>query len=187
METAAPDDAVLLDALRESQRLGMLGARPVTEVVAHARHFVRVLSAVTGDVLDLGTGGGVPGLVIAWDRPDLRVTLLDRRAKRTDLLTRLLGRLELTTRVQVLCGDAETLGRAAPHRHAYDAVTCRGYGPPAITLRHAVAFVAPAGLIVISEPPPGADDRWDRELTALLGLERHTDQDPVVAVFRSTG
>ena len=42
-------------------------------------------------VLDLGAGGGVPGLVIAHDLPDLHVTLLDRRAKRTDFLERVVA------------------------------------------------------------------------------------------------
>ena len=39
-------------------------------------------------VLDIGSGGGLPGLVIAHDRPDVHVTLIDRREKRTDLLQR---------------------------------------------------------------------------------------------------
>ena len=62
---ASLDD--LHDALRESQRLGFLGARPIDEVIEHARSFVRGLDAVgsNGSVIDLGAGGGVPGLVIA--------------------------------------------------------------------------------------------------------------------------
>ncbi len=185
--TPTPDDAALLDALQESQRVGMLGARPLPEVVAHARHFVRALAPVTGSAIDLGTGGGVPGLVLAWDRPDLRVVLLDRRAKRTDLLQRLVGRLRLGERVEVICGDAAVVGRAPRHRGAYAAVTCRGLGPPAATLRLAAAFVAPAGLVVVSEPPPGATDRWEPQVLDRLGLVRHPFDDTTVAVFGYRG
>jgi 16S rRNA (guanine527-N7)-methyltransferase len=182
--TPAPHDATLLDALGESQRLGMLGQRPLAEVVAHARHFVRAVSDVTGPVVDLGSGGGVPGLVLAWDRPDLDVTLLDRRSKRTDLLVRLVGRLQMSDRVRVVTGDARVLAGTAPHRHAYAAVTCRGVGPPSTTLQLAAGLVAPHGVIVISEPPPGTPDRWETALVSELGLVRAPQVEPSVVVFR---
>ncbi len=51
----------------------MLGAAPVPGVIDHSEAFVAALRGVTGTVVDLGSGGGVPGLVIAWRRPDLRV------------------------------------------------------------------------------------------------------------------
>ena len=60
------------------------------------------LAGVTGTVVDLGSGGGVPGLVIADARPDLRLVLVDRRATRTDHLRRLVGRLGLADRVEVV-------------------------------------------------------------------------------------
>ena len=57
-------DAVM-QVLSESQRLGFLGDRPIDEVVDHARAFVDALEGVTGSVIDLGAGGGLPGFVIA--------------------------------------------------------------------------------------------------------------------------
>ena len=76
----------LHEALGTSQRLGFLGDRPIDEVIEHARAFVSAVEGISGSVIDLGAGGGVPGLVLAVDRPDLLITLLDRRTKRTDLL-----------------------------------------------------------------------------------------------------
>ena len=104
----------LVDALRDAQRLGFLGSRPIPEVIAHARGFVRALRACENDrviesVLDLGSGGGVPGLVIAHDLPAVRVTLLDRRAKRTDALERLVRRLGWQDRITVACTDVTNL------------------------------------------------------------------------------
>ncbi len=64
---ATPDmSAAVHDVLTESQRLGFLGARPIAEVVEHARSFVTALDGVVGSVADIGAGGGVPGLVIAY-------------------------------------------------------------------------------------------------------------------------
>lgn len=169
----------LSEALGESQRLGLLGNRPIDEVIDHARSFVVALEGVSGTVLDLGSGGGVPGLVIAHDRPDLSVTLLDRRMKRTDLLQRMTRALGWADRVSVLAADAERVAVEVP----FDAVVARGFGPPASTLRAAVRFVAPGGLIVVSEPPSG--DRWPPALLADLAVTRRPS-DSRVACFESS-
>src|SRR5215204_5250042 len=93
----------------------MLGERPIDEVVVHAGSFVDALVGVQGTVLDLGSGGGVPGLVIAEARPDLFVVLVDRRATRTDHLRRLVARLGWRDRVEVVTADAAALpGRRPP-------------------------------------------------------------------------
>ncbi|CAN5395514.1 hypothetical protein BH23ACT3_BH23ACT3_14520 [soil metagenome] len=156
----------LLETLRLAQRFGVLGARPVEQAVAHARAFTRALEPVTGRVFDLGSGGGLPGLVVAVDRPDLQLLLVDRRQKRTDLLERSVVRLGLEGRVTVLCGDAAQLSGHYPD--GFDGVTARGFGPPDVTLRLAESLRAPTGRIVISEPPTG--DRWSPALLASLGL-----------------
>jgi 16S rRNA (guanine527-N7)-methyltransferase len=176
---ASLDD--LREALGESQRLGFLGTRPIDEVIEHARGFVRGLAEIesSSSVVDLGTGGGVPGLVIAHDRVDLRITLVDRRTKRTDFLERMVRRLGWSDRVVVAAMDVDefTLGRD----HSFDAAVARGFGPPNDTLTRAVRLVRPAGRIVISEPPVG--DRWDPALLEQLGVVRVARPDTTVAVF----
>lgn len=172
----------LLDALADARRLGFLGDRDLDEVVAHARVFTRALDdlAVAGEVatgqdhrlriVDLGSGGGVPGLVLAADRPDWSLTLVDRRAKRTDFLERVVTRLGWAGRVEVVCSDVNELIQQRPA--AYDAVVARGFGPPARTLMMASRLTRRGGRIVISDPPTG--DRWDPDLLAELEL-RHAD------------
>jgi 16S rRNA (guanine527-N7)-methyltransferase len=161
--------AALVDALTDAQRLGFLGSRPIPEVIAHARGFVRALEArdrVVDSVLDLGSGGGVPGLIIASDLPSVRLTLLDRRAKRTDALERLVRRLGWQDRITVVCADVTIFTPDDP----FDAVVARGFGPPDFTLVQATRLVRHGGPIVISEPP--GVDRWDERLLTELGLRR---------------
>ncbi|WP_051062628.1 RsmG family class I SAM-dependent methyltransferase [Ilumatobacter nonamiensis] len=165
--------------LEESQRLGFLGERPIPEVIDHARTFVVPLEGVTGTVIDLGSGGGVPGLVIAHDRPDLAVVLADRRTKRTDFLRRVVSRLGWTDRVSVVTDDVERLIVRMPNH--FDAVVARGFGPPESTLRMASELLDPTGVIVISEPPSG--DRWRPDHVADLGLFRLDDGSGPVSVF----
>lgn len=171
----------LVNALLDAQRLGFLGSRPIAEVISHARGFVRALEAgdrVVESILDLGSGGGVPGLIIAHDLPAVRLTLLDRRAKRTDALERLVRRLGWQDRITVACTDVETFVPDGP----FDAVVARGFGPPEFTLAQAVRFVRDGGPIVISEPPEV--DRWDDRLLAELGLRRVGDSS---VATRTTG
>jgi 16S rRNA (guanine527-N7)-methyltransferase len=184
-----PHDDLLIDTLRSAQRVGALGDRPVDEVVEHARAFGRALVDVRGTVVDLGSGAGVPGLVLAVDRPDLRIVLVDRREKRTDLLRRAVRRLDLGGRVSVRTIDAERLAATEPG--AFDAAVARGFGPPELTLRLAARLVRAGGAVVISEPPAGDErdegdeveegdevdevdevDRWDPALLTELGVTR---------------
>lgn len=156
------------DVLGEAQRLGFLGPRPIPEVIEHAGAFVTALADVAGTVVDLGAGGGVPGLVIAADRPDLSLVLVDRRTKRTDFLDRVVRRLGWGAQVTVHAVDTDVLVRE--HGAVFDAAVARGFGPPATTVSTASRLVRAGGTIVISEPPTG--DRWAPALLDSAGVVR---------------
>jgi 16S rRNA (guanine527-N7)-methyltransferase len=175
---------ILLETLRDAQRFGFFGERPIEDAVAHADHFVAATSHVVSGarLLDLGSGGGLPGLVVAEARRDLHVVLLDRRRKRTDFLERAVRRLDFD-HVEVWARDAVEVVRSirTGGDEAFDVVTARGFGPPDLTLRTAVACCVPGGWIVISEPPTG--DRWSAERCAELGVTVD-DRGPVIRFRR---
>jgi 16S rRNA (guanine527-N7)-methyltransferase len=173
------DDAGLRDALASSQRHGLLGTRPIDEVIDHAGAFVTAVADVTGTIADLGSGGGVPGLVIAAARPDLQVLLIDRKLSRTDHLRRLVTRLGWQERVTVLTADAADLVLDPPA----DAAVARGFGRPEVTVGAAVGLVRPGGLIVISEPPDRRRE-WNARLLAGFGVATVASPDPRVAMLR---
>jgi len=163
-----PDDAPLLDALALSVQAGYLGTAPEA-AIAHSQHFIALLGSAER-VLDLGSGGGVPGLVIAYRCPQVSVVLLDNRRQRTDLLERLVRRLQLSDRVVVCSGEAGLAGRAPALRGQFDVVTARSFGPPWSVAECAAPFLAVGGRVLVSEPPDRAE-RWPTDGLALVGLE----------------
>jgi 16S rRNA (guanine527-N7)-methyltransferase len=163
-------DHALEAVIADAQRLGMLGGRSPAEMIEHSRQFVAALADVTGDVVDVGSGGGLPGLVIAHDRPDLSVTLIDRRQRRTDFLAVAVRRLEMADRVSVRCEDLDDSIERLGGR--FTAVTARSAGPPQRVLRWAAALLSAQGVIVISDPPDPETDRWPAPLLGQYGLTR---------------
>ena len=168
-------DTSLLAVLETSRSLGFLGPGPVGDHVVHAGAFVPLIPQ-GGSVLDLGSGGGLPGLVVARTRSDLRVVLVDSRQRRTDFLLHAVQELDLAARVEVRTGRAEELAHEPELRHAFDVVVSRSFGPPAVTAECAAGFLrGPGSLVLVSEPPDedgGGHQRWPAGGLAELGLRR---------------
>jgi 16S rRNA (guanine527-N7)-methyltransferase len=123
--------------------------------------------------LDLGSGGGVPGLVLAqcWPRAD--AVLLDAKQRRCGFLADAVRGLGWADRVTVRCGRAEVLARDPDLRASVDLVVARGFGRPAVTAECAVGFLPPGGRLVVTEPPGSAvpdPGRWPAERLHELGL-----------------
>lgn len=177
---AEPLDAVLEDA----RTFGFLGPG---EVAAHRRHAEGFLALLEGEDLaaavDLGSGGGVPGLVLALALPGTRWLLLDAMAKRTAFLAEAVARLELGDRVTVRTGRAEEAGRDPDLRGAFDAVVARGFAAPAVTAECGAPLLRAGGVLVVSEPPGGAD-RWPAAPLTELGLDVDAQQAGPPALIR---
>ena len=142
--------------LEEARELGFLGPGPVAFHVEHARAYLPLLDGVAGAALDLGAGGGVPGLVLAAERPDLTWTFLDGMQKRTAFLERAVLQLGLRN-VTVRTARAEEVPDL---RGAFDAVVARSFAGPAVTAECAAPLLAIGGRLVVSEPPGSEADRW---------------------------
>jgi SAM-dependent methyltransferase len=166
------------EVLRRAQDFGLLGPGPVGDQRIHAEAFCRLaleaVSGITAELrwLDLGSGGGLPGLVLAEIlRPTgARGTLLDSRQRRTGFLEEGLASLDLTDEVDVLTARAEDAARDPDHRDAYDLVVARSFGPPAVTAECATGLLRSGGRLVVSEPPEEDPRRWDAEVLAALAL-----------------
>ena len=146
-------------------------ARPRCPQPSNTRRASSPSSAANAIVVDLGSGGGLPGLVIAARRPDVQLTLVERRATRADLLRRAVAVLDLGGRVTVRTADARSLAVSGPQ---FDTVTARSFGPPLLVARVAAPLCVSGGEAIVSEPPPSAaevSDRWPTAELAALGWD----------------
>lgn len=164
-----PQDGHLLAILEQSKERGFLGPGPVLFHVEHAGAFGAALGTASR-VVDLGSGGGVPGLVLARQHPDVHFTLVDAMERRTAFLNWAVSSLEMTDQVDVVTGRAEDLARVDGLAGSFDLVVTRSFGPPAVTAECAVGFLRPGGRIVVSEPPTDEGTRWPSSGLALLAL-----------------
>jgi 16S rRNA (guanine527-N7)-methyltransferase len=102
--------------------------------------------------LDLGSGAGLPGLVLALAWPCSQWYLLDCSQKRTAWLREAVLALGLEQRCEVVQGRAEVAARS-PLRGSFQLVTARGLAPAAPTAECAAAFLATGGTLLVAEPP----------------------------------
>ena len=166
--------------LEDARDLGLLGPGPIQPQLDHARAFVRAVPDGSR-ILDLGSGGGLPGLVIFADRSDLTGVLLDATQRRCEFLERACERLGVDARTAVVCARAEEAARDPAWRETFDVVTARSFGPPAVTAECAVGFLRAGGEILVSEPPEPEPDRWSAAGLARLGLRSEVVADAAPA------
>lgn len=94
-------------------------------------------------VADLGSGAGLPGVVLAIARPDLRITLVEPLERRTTFLAEVVAELGLSY-VEVVRGRAEALHG----ERVFDVVTSRALAPLDRLLTWSMPLVAPQGVLL---------------------------------------
>lgn len=162
----------LISVLERARTGGVLGPVAVEDHIEHGEAFAEVVDRrFAGRFLDLGSGGGIPGLVLLSAWPDASGALVESQRRRCVMLETSARELGIEGRAVVACGRAEELARRPDLRQAHDLVVARAFGMPATTAECAAGFLRPGGRLVVSEPPGPADrKRWPAEGLAELGL-----------------
>lgn len=141
---AAESFAALLAT--EATVRGLIGPREVPRL--WERHLLNCalvtdLVAPESSVCDIGSGAGLPGLVMAIRRPDLRVTLVEPLLRRTTFLDEMVAALALEN-VVVVRARAEELH----DRESFDVVTSRAVAPMERLARWSLPLVRSGGLFL---------------------------------------
>ena len=125
---------------------GLIGPRETERIwdrhIANCAAMAELIPA-TARVIDIGSGAGLPGLVLGIVRPDIHVTLIEPLQRRCDFLNEVIADLGLGDRVEVTRGRAQDV----PVTKA-DVVTARAVAPLNKLLTWALPLVAPGGQIL---------------------------------------
>ena len=144
------------DAVARLHLLDSLAALPIIDRFAPRR------------ACDLGSGGGVPGLVLAIARPEVHWTLVDSVGKKADAMRSFAAALDLAN-VEVIAQRAEIIGRDAGHREAFDLVTTRACAALPVLVEYALPLLRVGGSLVAWKGPI-TDDELRTGTVAALAL-----------------
>ena len=135
---------------------GLIGPREAPRL--WDRHVLNCLALTSlvasgATVADLGSGAGLPGLVLAIGRPDLTVTLVEPLQRRTTFLDEVIDELGLEE-VRVVRGRAEDLHG----RERFDVVTARALAPLGRLVGWGMPLVAAAGALLAMKGSSAAEE-----------------------------
>jgi 16S rRNA (guanine527-N7)-methyltransferase len=162
--------------------LDLLAADPLapTSVTDPARvrdvHLADSLSALgiagfreLDTVVDIGSGAGFPGLVLAIAMPQSRFDLLESVGRKCAFIERAAGQLELGN-VRAVCRRAEDWG-AGPGADLYGGAVSRAVGRLATIVEYAAPLLRIGGLLVVWKGRrDGEEEREGERAAALLGM-----------------
>lgn len=97
----------------------------IYDLVDDSKLFLKHINFRDGlKVMDLGTGGGLPGIVIKIHHPEIHITLIDSIQKKINAVKDIIEKLGLEN-VEVICSRAEDLAKKPEYRKKFDYIVAR--------------------------------------------------------------
>lgn len=169
-----------LTAIRQTEEMVSAHLLDSVAIISHLEQWLTNKSKAR--ILDVGTGGGLPGVVLAILRPDWSLTLIDPVHKKTAFLQQVKAQLSLDN-LTVVTGKVEDL----PSEQRFDLITSRAFASIAlfVQLSHAVladdgCFAAMKGVLPseeINELQQAFANQWQIETHEIhvpqLNAQRH--------------
>ncbi len=167
-------DGFLDELLRANENINLTALRDRDE--ARARHILESvrLAGLIGapqTLIDVGSGGGLPGMVLSILRPQTRVTLLEATEKKARFLEETARKLGLSN-VVVVCERAELAAAyGAPLRERFDIVTARAVAALPALLELTLPFLRKGGVLYAVKGHKASDELLasERALSLLHG------------------
>jgi 16S rRNA (guanine527-N7)-methyltransferase len=138
--------------LRENQKQNLVSRKAgAPEIEQHVQDCLQVLewvSLIDLDVIDIGSGAGFPGLILAMACPQSRFTLVESDLKKSLFLQMAVEELGLAN-VKVVRERAEVLGRDQQYRNRYDVCTNRAVAAMNVVLEYSIPLVKLGGKVLL--------------------------------------
>ncbi|KAL5225294.1 hypothetical protein ABZP36_011933 [Zizania latifolia] len=101
-------------------------------------------------LIDVGSGAGLPGLILAVARPSWKFTLLESMRKRCSFLEHIVEVMGLSN-VDVVCDRAENVGQSPDFREAYDVAVARAVAELKVLVEYCLPLVRVDGLFIAAK------------------------------------
>ena len=161
------------ELLADCKRVRLTGTRGADEI-----YELQILDCIesvkylpdTGDVIDVGTGGGLPGVVWAVYRPDLKITLLDSINKKCEAVNEIINALGLS-KVKIICSRSEDFARV--NRESFDMAGAKALASAGVTAELLSPLVKVGGRVItfkgekVHDELSEVNDKWQK-----LGLSK---------------
>ena len=113
--------------------------------------------------IDVGTGGGFPGLAVAIALPQAQLTLVDSVGRKTQAVQAMAASLGLEDRVQLRCERVELTGRHGQCRGQFDLAMARAVAAAPVVAEYLVPLLKPGGQALLYRGQWTANDQSDLE------------------------
>ena len=110
-------------------------------------------------LIDLGSGGGVPGIPIAIEYPQIDIVLLDSTNKKIEALNQIITELDLKN-TKTACGRIEELAHEKNFRESFDFVTAKALAELPTLLEYSIPFLKIGGQLFAYKGP-----NYEEEIT----------------------
>ena len=155
-------------------RMDLTAALTDEEIVD--RHFMDSLTVLKMDYvkdktrwIDVGTGAGFPGLVLAMARPDLEMTLMDAQQKRLNFLNAVIEETAVLN-AKTVHARAEEGARKKEYRERFDVAAARAVAPLNVLSEYLLPFVKIGGCALCWKGPALQEElETGRRAAHLLG------------------
>ena len=165
------------DLLKEwNEKINITAIKEDSEI--DIKHFLDSLTIFNTDkikdnikIIDIGTGGGFPGIPIKIKNKTTQVVLLDSLNKRIKFLNEVIDKLNLKD-IRAIHGRAEEFGRDKEYREQFDIAVSRAVAPLNILLEYSLPFVKKGGYFISMKGPQIYDEIEDaKKALKILGGE----------------
>jgi 16S rRNA (guanine527-N7)-methyltransferase len=115
------------------------------------------------EVIDVGTGGGFPGLAVAIALPQARLTLVDSVGRKVEAVRAMAADLGLAERVQLRCERIERTGQAGATRGRFDWALARAVARAPVVAEYLVPLLRPEGRALLYRGQWSPEDQAELE------------------------
>ena len=162
------NDSKLVQLARMISEWPGLVSRPAAELIDDALVLLDHLGEAN-KVVDVGSGGGLPGLPLKIARPQLSLTLVEADQAKAAFLVRACATLGLHD-VEVLARRAEEVGRDPLYREAFDVAVARALAPMPVLVELCLPLVRVGGRLLAQKTANEQVDGAARAIEALGGV-----------------